>query len=207
MDAAEAKSDSLSFVDPNVSRAKFEREIAEFRRHEDDYIRRGWWMVRAEFPEVFVVFGTPALSPPVVAFGALLDFTNYDFWPPSVRLANPFTREPYKAGQLPIPPMPRRTVSTPGPDPQQPQEILVEHLLQFEDAEEVPFLCVPGVREYHEHPAHSGDSWLLRRGRGEGTLYFILNRLGTYGLGAVKGLSAQMRITIQGPSNVLEIPE
>jgi len=26
-----------------------------------------------------------------------------------------------------------------------------------------PFLCVRGIREYHEHPQHSGDEWLLYR--------------------------------------------
>ncbi len=28
----------------------------------------------------------------------------------------------------------------------------------------LPFLCVPGVREYHEQPIHEGDDWLLHRG-------------------------------------------
>ena len=26
-----------------------------------------------------------------------------------------------------------------------------------------PFICLRGIREYHEHPQHSGDSWLLYR--------------------------------------------
>src|SRR5439155_19241848 len=26
-----------------------------------------------------------------------------------------------------------------------------------------PFLCLRGIREYHEHPQHSGDEWLLYR--------------------------------------------
>jgi hypothetical protein len=26
-----------------------------------------------------------------------------------------------------------------------------------------PFLCLRGIREYHEHPQHSGDDWLLYR--------------------------------------------
>ncbi len=26
-----------------------------------------------------------------------------------------------------------------------------------------PFLCIRGIREYHEHPQHSGDDWLLYR--------------------------------------------
>jgi hypothetical protein len=27
-----------------------------------------------------------------------------------------------------------------------------------------PFFCMRGAREYHEHPQHSGDEWLLYRG-------------------------------------------
>ncbi len=26
-----------------------------------------------------------------------------------------------------------------------------------------PFLCIRGIREYHEHPQHTGDDWLLYR--------------------------------------------
>jgi hypothetical protein len=26
-----------------------------------------------------------------------------------------------------------------------------------------PFLCLRGIREYHEHPQHSGDDWFLYR--------------------------------------------
>jgi hypothetical protein len=28
----------------------------------------------------------------------------------------------------------------------------------------VPFFCMQGVREYHEHPQHTGDDWMLYRG-------------------------------------------
>jgi Predicted metal binding domain len=28
----------------------------------------------------------------------------------------------------------------------------------------VPFFCMQGVREYHEHPQHTGDDWILYRG-------------------------------------------
>ena len=35
------------YVDPAVSRAKFEREIAEYRSFEADYRARGWFLVKA----------------------------------------------------------------------------------------------------------------------------------------------------------------
>src|SRR5579859_2594631 len=68
-------------VDPAVSRAKFEADLAQYRAVEDGMLRRGQWLLKAEFPEVFVVYGAlPAGPMHVVAFGALLDFTNYDLW-------------------------------------------------------------------------------------------------------------------------------
>ena len=40
-----------------------------------------------------------------------------------------------------------------------------------------PFFCIPGIRQYHDHPQHSGDSWLLHRAAGEGTLATICDRI------------------------------
>ena len=45
------------FVDPRVSRMKFEREIAEYRSYEEDYRARGWFLLKAEWPEVIVSYG------------------------------------------------------------------------------------------------------------------------------------------------------
>ena len=63
------------------------------------------------------------------------------------------------------------------------------------DSEDVPFLCIPGVREYHEHPAHSGDSWLLHKGSGEGTLYFLLNTIYRYGVEPIPSYGISMGVT------------
>ncbi len=177
-----------ALIDPRVSKAKFDREVASYRQLEDDYLRRGWWLLKADFPQVFVVFAAPRLKPPTVIFGALLDFTNYDLWPPSVILVDPFTREPYLFKDLPSR-FNRRAPGGPSPEmvqqlaaqgislPIPAQPIMVAH-----GPDQVPFLCLAGIREYHEHPAHSGDSWLLHRGQGEGTLHFILEQLYRYGV-------------------------
>jgi hypothetical protein len=61
--------------------------------------------------------------------------------------------------------------------------------------DEVPFVCLPGIREYHAHPAHSGDSWLLHRGQVEGTLNFILDVLHRYGAAPIRGFQIGMQIT------------
>lgn len=186
-------------VDPAVSRAKFERELANYRRLEHEYLQRGWWLVKAEFPEVFVVFGAPQLKPPAVVFGALLDFTNYDLWPPSVQLVDPFTRVAYRFEELPsrLP----RAVSPAAVEregSELPVEVQVQNLMQAYKGEDVPFLCLPGVREYHEHPAHTGDAWLLHRRGGEGTLHFLLEQLYRYGVHPINSYAVHVQVGIAG---------
>jgi Predicted metal binding domain len=179
-------------VDPEVSQSKFRREIDAYRRHEADYIARGWWLVRASYPSVFVVFGVAQLTPPGVRFGAILDFTNYDLWPPSVTLVDPFSQLPYKGSQLPTR-LPRLTPQPQLPGvPQIPQD-----LVQVYDDEHVPFICLPGVREYHLHPAHTNDRWELRRGSGEGTLLWILEQLWQFGIRPVSDYQAQVQMNVK----------
>ena len=38
------------FVDPLVSKRKFEREIEEYRSLESQHLKKGWLLIRAEFP-------------------------------------------------------------------------------------------------------------------------------------------------------------
>jgi hypothetical protein len=195
-------------VDPAVSREKFEREIALYRQLEDEHFRHGRWILKAEFPEVFVVFAVPQVKPPSILFGAIIDFTNYDLWPPSVRFVDPFTKIAYKGRELPNRLSRMVPIATP-PEAAalglvaQPQE---QFLLQFHDPEDVPFLCLAGVREYHDHPGHTGDDWFLHRGKGEGTLYFLLNTIYRYGVAPMNGYSMEMRLAITGYTR-REIPE
>lgn len=197
-------------VDPAVSRAKFDRELARFRALEDQYLKRGWWLLKAEFPRALIAFVTKAIRPPSVVFSALIDFTNYDLWPPSVLIVDPFTRVPYRRNELPTA-MPRM-VKTPqlmlAPDgrTQQVEVAQPQPLLQASNPTDVPFLCLPGVREYHDHPAHSGDSWLLHRGRGEGTLHFIIEQLSKYGLDPVRSLDTKIRVEVTGFRVSAELP-
>jgi hypothetical protein len=210
MDLTGRNTETDLIVDPVVSRAKFEHELAQYRKMEDSYLRRGWWMLRAEYPEIFVVFATPQLKPPSVVFGALLDFTNYDFWPPSVRLVDPFTRVPYKGSELPTV-LKRRVQPTLPPElaaqgysaEPQPQPIMQYY---EKDPEDVPFLCLPGVREYHRNPAHTADDWLLHRSKGEGTLYFLLEKLHRYGVQPLDSYQIQMQIVVTGYAQS-QIPE
>lgn len=181
-----------ALVDPVVSKGKFDREIGLYKNVERDYCARGWFLVKADFPEVFVVLACPKLNPPMVLMGVSLDFTNYDLWPPSVRLTNPFTRIPYKYAELPT--KLERNVGI--IETAQGGIINVQDLIQpAGPPDAVPFLCIPGVREYHDNPAHTGDSWLQHRGKGEGSLVFILEQISKYGTDPIRAYEFKIGIT------------
>lgn len=175
-------------VDPEVSRAKFDREIGDFRALASNYNSRGWFLVEASFPTVFAILSAPQLRPPPLITGVMFDYTDYDLRPPSVRLVNPFTREPWRGDELPTT-LRRRAqggaVLIQGlqlpPGVAMPQVMQIQDLMQsYPDG--IPFLCIAGVREYHGHPAHSGDLWELHRPSGAGRLVRILEVIDTYGV-------------------------
>lgn len=185
--------DSSGAVDPSVTKAKFEREVEKVRAAEEFFWKRGCWIRSIECPTVRAVFLATRLKPATVVFGAVIDFTDYDLLPPSVQIVDPLTFQPYAFKDLPTP-FPRKI-----PVPQEPgAPVPFQPLAQAHDPNDRPFLCIPGVREYHAHPAHSGDSWLLRRGTAEGTLYFILDQLCRYGVENVISLNIGLQFRIAG---------
>jgi len=184
---------AVQVVDPVVSQEKFDAELAAYRLLARKHQERGWWLLEAEFPQILVALLTSRLAPPAVVCGVLFDFTNYDLEPPSVRLVDPFTRRPYLNKELPTALLRQQVVQAPG----MPQGIQVQQvtpLMQAHGPDEIPFLCIAGVREYHEHPAHTGDSWLSHRGRGEGTLYSILSAIYQYGVQPIADYSVGLRV-------------
>lgn len=192
-------------TDPKVSRAKFDREIREFNALAVDYRRKGWFLLEAEFPRVLVLLAAPHLKPPAVVTGVAFDYTDYDLRPPSVRMVDPFTGEPYKASALPISlirgiqnqVIPVAGVDLP-PGMDLPQLVQLQPLMQSYDPEEIPFLCLAGVREYHDHPGHSGDAWELHRPNGEGRLVRLLDVIDNYGLRALTGYRLEVQAKIVG---------
>ena len=42
-------------LDPTVSRNKFDREVSKYKQLEDEHIRRGWLLIKAEFPRILMV--------------------------------------------------------------------------------------------------------------------------------------------------------
>jgi hypothetical protein len=190
---------ALTAVDPIVSLTKFDRQVKQWREHAGEHQKRGIFLVEAAFPKAFAVLTIPQIAPAMVAFGAELDFTNYDLWPPSVRVLNPFTREPYTAQTLPAIVRARLDpVQGPVADP----------VVMFqENGEGEAFMCMPGVREYHNHPAHSGDFWLSHRSTGAGTLFEILDKLHEFGVKPINGYRVAIQIAgftmaVPGVSNV-----
>ena len=191
------------FVDLAVSRRKFDREIAEFRSQAHEYGRRGWFLADARFPHALVILATAKTQPVSILIGVRFDYSNYDAAPPSVRLVHPLTRQPYKWSEVPTR-LPRRT------DPPDAEavaqalaqgvsqvQLVAQPLLQAHGDNDIPFLCIAGVREYHEHPAHTGDPWELHRTSGAGRLVRLVQVVSKYGLDTIDGLEVQMKPMIR----------
>jgi hypothetical protein len=204
---------SAQVTDPQVSRTKFDREVEEFCALAAEYRRRGWFLVEASFPEVFVVLAAPQIKPPPIVTGVLFDYSDYDLQPPSLRLVDPFTREPYKAGELPTTLIRQTEVDAPpmigfqlppgavGAKMMQQQPLM----MSYEGPDELPFLCLAGVREYHDHPAHSGDRWELHRSSGAGRLVRLLEVIDTYGVRPLNGYGVNLVPQITGLTQA-EVP-
>ena len=151
--------ESSAQVAAAVVAAKVEREHALWQRNAESYRRRGWLLLGHDDVTFDVGFlatvamptGPLELMPTTVRF----DFTDFDLEPPSVRFIDPRTGEDR---------MPASRALT--PTPEGPRDLVLNDHPVFAR----PFLCVPGTREYHEHPQHSGDLWLLHRGSGAGRL-------------------------------------
>jgi hypothetical protein len=197
-------SDTLQIVEPAVSRAKFDREVQAFRDLARDYEQRGWLLVDALFPHIFVVMAAPQITPSPIVTGVLFDYTDYDLRPPSVRLAHPFTREPYRASELPTNLLRQVeggalpiAISLP-PGMPAPRMIQQQPLMQSYGPDDLPFLCVAGTREYHEHPAHSGDRWELHRTDGAGKLVRLLEIIDTYGIRPLNGYGVNLVPQVSG---------
>ena len=185
------------YVDPAVSRAKFAREIDDYTSLETDYRARGWFLMKAEWPEVVVMLASIKTSPPAIVMAVQFDYSNYDAEPPSVRLTNPFTGKLLAHKELPTR-LPRMIV---GPEIDVPIAIdgdakmrmqSTQDLMQAHSPDAVPFLCIPGVKEYHDHPGHSGDPWELHRTKGAGRLVRLLEVISKYGLEPIKGFGVNL---------------
>ena len=180
-------------VDPQVNRAKFDRELGRLVDQRSILESRGIFILSSTgFPyiDIFVVprhslqvavppppgtqlpiglqipvapanlpagttammlltFDVPSLS--ARAFKARFDLTDYDLRAPSLEFRDPWTDTLLPYGTM------FRAVEF---EPQRGPHVV---LLDDHPTTHKPFLCLRGIREYHEHPQHSGDDWMLYR--------------------------------------------
>lgn len=158
--------DNPVFVDSAVSAAKLDRELAAWQQNAGVYARRGWLVLGRDGLDVEIAFlGLLPMAPqplPIVPACIRVNFDNYDIWAPSVTFIDIFTREP-------APPAVRALTWEQG----QEQNVLIPGHPETG----LPFLCLPGIREYHSHPEHSGDDWLLHRAQRRGSLAAICEQV------------------------------
>jgi hypothetical protein len=150
-----------------VSEAKLAAELADWEANASIYRRRGWLLLDRGPLTVEVAFlaSVPLVgiyTIPVITACIRLDYSNYDLWPPSLTFLDPRTRQPANPA-----------VRAPATGPAGVRDALVDG---HPDTGR-PFLCLPGIREYHNHPQHTGDDWLLHRATGAGRLAVICERI------------------------------
>ncbi len=169
-------------VAPEVSEKKFRLEIKRLDKQKNFLQKKGCWLVNNAFPYVDLMFVshhklklslptqtsnilvypqgvTPpqqyrtVVLPPLAsrAFGARIALDDYDQRAPSVLFCDPFTWEP-----LPYDDLFRANHVDENNKPF--SVVLGDHPVTHR-----PFLCMRGIREYHEHPQHTGDDWMLYR--------------------------------------------
>jgi len=163
-------------VDPAVSLAKFDTELRKLRDQRASLERRGIFVLAdSVFPHINVYYAPRGpvylvLPPPpnaTVPAGAMMstqmpalatagfmvrfDLTDYDLLAPSVDFFELGTDKPLEFETM------FRALEF--------EKVRGAHqvLLPAHPKTNRPFLCLRGIREYHEHPQHSGDDWLLYR--------------------------------------------
>jgi len=166
-------------LDPAVARAKFDFEVEKVLRHESGLRKRGCWILKCDYPNVDALFVpqrplriiAPGLKFSILSwvdpkiepmaydfhflsarqFGVRIGLDNFDQCPPSVTFCDPIAWGPLDEKQAP----PGGFMDDTGK--------IIKAIPGKHPHTQKPFLCVRGVREYHDHPEHSGDSWHLYR--------------------------------------------
>lgn len=176
-------------VDLEVSKTKFLAEVTQFKKAELFHRERGVILLKEAFPVIELGFCAYRVRPLVMTFAVRLDFTNYDLDPISVKFIDAVTGIELVRNAVPLPF--NRMIKKEAKEGE-PTTTEVTSLLAAHPPQNIPFLCLPGVREYHQHPFHSNDPWLDHRGKGEGTLGFIIDQLVIYGTQPIAGVLPSM---------------
>ena len=141
-------------MDQQVSRLKFDREVEVIRGAGSAFTTgSGWSNLRTEYPTIEVAFTHPT-SGRHIGFRFLCD--DWDTQPPSLSLF-----DPVNGSELPWDRWPKQGWAAASPHP----------------VTQKSFLCLPGLREFHIHPSHLGDSWDNLRNRDSCHLRYIIDRV------------------------------
>lgn len=167
-------------LDPRVTQKKYERELDRLIDQRPALERKGVFLLGpSDYPVLDFLYvprhplkvSVPTVSPSRIilpqgtvlmmqadlpslamrAFKARFDLTDYDLRPPSVEFLDPWSDQPLDFATM------FRALEF--------EEQRKAHVVLLGDhpVTHKPFLCLRGIREYHEHPQHSGDDWLLYR--------------------------------------------
>jgi hypothetical protein len=168
-------------LDPEVSRLKYESEMKRLIEQRATLEMRGIFVLTSSIhPYVDLLFvprhrlllaiplefagqALPSNLPPdsmfrieipsisARAFRVRIDLSDYDLRAPSLEFLDAWSGQPLDYATM------FRALEF---EKQRGSHIV---LLPDHPVTHKPFLCVRGVREYHEHPQHSGDDWMLYR--------------------------------------------
>lgn len=166
-------------LDPAVCRRKYEIELEKLVAQKSVLEQRGLFVIgNPAFPTVDVllvpkhpvVMSFPQQAQPIGmlmpgmlmrqavipnlaarAIRVRVDLSDFDIRAPSVTFLDAWTAKPIPYNEL------LRATNY--------EKQRGAHLVMLPDhpTTHLPFLCVRGVREYHEHPQHQGDDWMLYR--------------------------------------------
>ncbi len=172
-------------LDAQVNRLKFDREVRRLVDQRSTLESRGIVLLNSTtFPSVDVLFvprhplrlafpAPPGAPIPMVvlpgaptpmiavefpslsvrAFKAHFDLSDYDLRAPSVEFRDPWDDSLLKYATM------FRALEF--------EKDRKAHIVLLDTHPNTgkPFLCLRGIREYHEHPQHSGDDWMLYRNK------------------------------------------
>jgi Predicted metal binding domain len=166
-------------LDPSTNRKKFDREFNVLVDRRSELEQRGVHLLDSStHPHIDLLFvpkhplqvlapqirqGSLFLPAPAFiandipvfsasAFKARFDLSDYDLYPPSLLFHDPWTDAPLQFNRM--------FRAKEYDKDRGAHDVLIEEHPETHR----PFLCLRGIREYHAHPQHSGDEWLLYRG-------------------------------------------
>ena len=141
-------------MDEAVSRRKFDTEVRSLQADAAAFVRaRGWRLVSVIYPTLTIIL-KHRRSCREVEFRFACD--HWDELPPALSLHDPADGRELRWEEW----------------PKRGWKVLAAHPTTGK-----PFLCLPGIREYHTHTSHIPDKWEGYRLRGTYRLRDIVDRV------------------------------